>query len=193
MKAFSLWAALGLLVGLGQAQAQTADSADDLTGQIIHHLGQVPQRTQSFHEEKEIAALTHPLFSTGVLVFHRPAYLEKNTQTPHPEKLVIDGSMVSIQRGGGGIHHVPLAQSPALALLVTTMRAPLEGDVATLTRDYTLTAQGDLGAWTLSMAPASPQAVRLVRLVVLKGRNNAIESLKITQANGDVQTLTLDP
>jgi hypothetical protein len=32
-----------------------------------------------------------------------------------------------------------------------------------------------------------------VRLVVLKGRNNAIQSLKIVQANGDVQTLTLDP
>lgn len=65
--------------------------------------------------------------------------------------------------------------------------------MASLTHDYTLSAQGDLGAWTLNMAPLSPQAVHLVRLVVLKGRNNAIQSLKIVQANGDVQTLTLDP
>lgn len=191
MKVFSLLAISGLLAGMGQAGA--AENDVDLSRQIIGCLGQVVQRTQPFHEEKEIAALTHPLFSSGVLGFHRPAYLEKMTQAPRQERLVIDGGMVSIQRGTGSVHHVPLAQSPALALLVTTMRAPLEGDMATLTQDYTLSAQGNLGAWTLSMTPVSPQAMRLVHLVVLKGRNNVIESLKIMQANGDVQTLTLDP
>lgn len=191
MKVFSLLVAWGLLAGMGQAWA--VDNGTDLAGQIIAHLGQVPERAQPFHEQKDMAALTHPLLSSGVLLFHRPAYLEKNTEAPRPEKLVIDGSMVSIQRGTGSVHNVPLSQSPALALLVTTMRAPLEGDMASLTHDYTLSAQGDLGAWTLNMAPLSPQAVHLVRLVVLKGRNNAIQSLKIVQANGDVQTLTLDP
>ncbi|WP_338333589.1 LolA-related protein [Acetobacter sp. LMG 32666] len=191
MKVFSLLAISGLLAGLGQAWA--ADSAGDLSRQIIASLGLVAQRTQPFHEKKDIAALTHPLFSSGVLAFHRPAYLEKTTQTPRQERLIIDGGMVSIQRGAGSVHHVPLAQSPALALLVTTMRAPLEGDMATLTHDYTLSAQGDLGAWTLIMTPISPQATQLVHLVVLKGRNNAIDSLKVMQANGDVQTLTLDP
>lgn len=191
MKCFSLLMACGLLGGLGQAWA--ADAGAGLTGQIIAHLGQVPARTQFFHEQKDIAALTHPLLSNGVLVFHRPAYLEKNTQAPRPEILVIDGDMVSIQRGGGGVRHVALAQNPALALLAATLRAPLEGDLPTLAQDYAVTAQGDLGAWTLSMTPVSDQARHLVHLVVLTGRNNAIDSLRIVQANGDVQTLTLDP
>ncbi|MFT8417537.1 MAG: LolA-related protein [Acetobacter sp.] len=191
MKILPLLMAFSLLSGVGQAWA--ADGGGDLTGQIIVHLGQVPERTQTFHEKKEIAALTHPLLSSGVLVFHRPAYLEKHTQAPRPETLVIDGDMVSIQRGTGGVHHVALAQNPLLALLAATLRAPLEGNLPALTQDYAVTAQGNLGAWTLSMSPISDQAMHLVHLVVLTGRNNALDSLKIVQANGDVQTLTLDP
>ncbi|MBS0965930.1 outer membrane lipoprotein carrier protein LolA [Acetobacter okinawensis] len=191
MKVLPLVIAYGLLGGVGQAWA--ADGAADLSAQVIAHLGQVGERIQTFHEKKDIAALTHPLLSNGVLVFHRPAYLEKKTQAPRPETLVIDGDMVSIQRGAGDVHHVALAQNAALALLAATLRAPLEGNLPALTHDYAVTAQGDLGAWTLRMTPISAQAVHLVRLVVLTGRNNAVDSLRIVQANGDVQTLTLDP
>lgn len=191
MKFLPLLMAYGLLSGIGQAWA--ADDGTELSAQVIAHLGQVGERTQTFHEKKEIAALTRPLLSSGVLVFHRPAYLEKKTQAPRPETLVIDGDMVSIQRGAGDVHHVALAQNAALALLAATLRAPLEGNLPALTHDYAVTAQGDLGAWTLRMIPTSAQAVRLVRQVVLTGRNNAVDSLRIVQANGDVQTLTLDP
>lgn len=191
MKVLPLVIACGLLGGVGQAWA--ADNAADLSAQVIAHLGQVSERTQTFHEKKDIAALTHPLLSNGVLVFHRPSYLEKKTQAPRPETLVIDGDMVSIQRGAGDVHRVALAQNAALALLAATLRAPLEGNLTALTHDYAVTAQGDLGAWTLRMTPTSAQAVQLVRLVVLTGRNNAVDSLRIVQANGDVQTLTLDP
>ncbi|GAN64046.1 fatty acyl CoA synthetase [Acetobacter indonesiensis NRIC 0313] len=172
-------------------QAHCETVPDDLATQIVTHLGSVSERTEHFHETRELGVLTHPLLSSGVLVFRHPAFLEKETLSPRPETLVIDGDTVSVQRGGH-VRHILLAQNPALALLATTLRAPLAGNMAALRQAYTVTAQGDMGAWTLTMTPLSEQAHKMVRQVVLSGRNNAVESLKVIQANGDRQTLMID-
>ncbi|MGV4877177.1 LolA-related protein [Acetobacter indonesiensis] len=172
-------------------QARCEGVTDDLATQIVTHLGSVSERTEHFHETRELGVLTHPLLSSGVLVFRHPAFLEKETLLPRPETLVIDGDTVSVQRGGH-VRHILLAQNPALALLATTLRAPLAGNMVALRQAYTVTAQGDMGAWTLTMTPLSEQAHKMVRQVVLSGRNNAVESLKVIQANGDRQTLMID-
>lgn len=171
--------------------ARCEEGPADLAAQIVTHLGSVPERTEYFHETREFAALTHPLLSSGVLIFRHPDFLEKETLLPQPETLAIEGDTVSVQRGGH-VRHILLAQNPALALLATTLRAPLAGNMAALRQAYTVSAQGDMGAWTLTMTPLSEQAHKMVRQVVLAGRNNAVESLKILQANGDRQTLMID-
>ncbi|MBS1002094.1 outer membrane lipoprotein carrier protein LolA [Acetobacter persici] len=179
----------GLFVAAPSARCEEGPA--DLAAQIVTHLGSVPQRTEHFHETRELGALTHPLLSSGVLIFRHPDFLEKETLLPQPETLAIEGDTVSVQRGGH-VRHILLAQNPALALLATTLRAPLAGNMAALRQAYTVSAQGDMGAWTLTMTPLSEQAHKMVRQVVLSGRNNAVESLKILQANGDRQTLMID-
>nr|WP_025825393.1 LolA-related protein [Acetobacter persici] len=179
----------GLFVAAPSARCE--DVPVDLAAQIVTHLGSVPERTEHFHETRELGALTHPLLFSGVLIFRHPDFLEKETLLPQPETLAIEGDTVSVQRGGH-VRHILLAQNPALALLATTLRAPLAGNMAALRQAYTVSAQGDMGAWTLTMTPLSEQAHKMVRQVVLAGRNNAVESLKILQANGDRQTLMID-
>lgn len=196
--------AFGLTCGVNDARATPAappPAAPDpatapdraLAREIISRLGQVPERTRPFHETREIAALTRPLVTSGVLIFRRPAYLRQSTLVPHHEEMILDGNAVSIQRGTDSAHVVALDQSPALAVLATTLRAPLEGDIAALDRYYTLAATGDDRAWMLVMTPSDPDAMRFVRTVSLWGRNNAIDRLRVVLANGDVQTLTIDP
>lgn len=184
---------IALCMALHSGGVWAADGGRDLARAIITQLGQVPERTRTFHETRGIGALTHPLVSTGILVFHRPAYLRKDTLAPHPEDMIMDGDTVSIRRGSGAVHVVTLSQNPALSLLATTLRAPLEGDRAALERYYALAASGDARGWTLVMTPLGADGARVVRTVTLTGRNNVIDTLRVVQANGDVRTLTLDP
>ncbi|WP_086640932.1 LolA-related protein [Acetobacter tropicalis] len=191
MKRFSFLIAWVYLLG-GTQPAWCQNIEDDLAARIVSHLGAVSERSEHFHETRDLAVLTHPLSSSGVLVFRRPAFLKKETLSPRPETLVINGDVVSVEREGH-TRQILLTENPALSLLATTLRAPLAGNIGALRHAYHVSANGDLGAWTLIMTPLSEQARKMVREVVLTGRNNAVETLKITQTNGDRQTLMIDP
>ncbi|MBO1324794.1 outer membrane lipoprotein carrier protein LolA [Acetobacter sp. TBRC 12305] len=168
--------------------------AQDLADAIVTGLGQVHQRQNVFHEERVIGALTQKLESAGNLSYRAPGHLEKLTLTPRREDLVIDGDMVTIARGTAAPQTLDASREPALQLLVDTLRAPLDGDVERLKRAYHLHASGDLGGgWTLEMTPANDDVAKQVRTVTFTGRNNAILGLRIVQANGDTQSLTITP
>lgn len=167
--------------------------AQDLADAIITGLGQVHQRQNAFHEVRVIGALTQPLDSAGSLSYRAPGHLEKLTLTPRREDLVIEGDMVTIVRGKAAPQTLDASRNPALQLLVDTLRAPLDGDVERLKRSYRLAASGELGSWTLELTPANDAVAKQVRTVTLTGRNNAILGLRIVQANGDTQSLTIAP
>lgn len=184
---------LATLALQGAHAATSVGNSSALGDEIMARLGQVPQRQQTFHETREIRALTAPLRSQGVLLFRRPDYIEKKTLAPRPEDLVVNGSTISITRGTAPARLVDAAHNPGLALLVATLRGPLEGDAALLKQYYRLDAAGDLGSWTLTLTPARPEVARFVQSVTMVGHNNAIASVRVLQANGDVQTTTIDP
>jgi hypothetical protein len=184
-----------LLLGLAlsPASSRAEPGTDKLAETVIARLGLVAERRQGFHEVRTLAALSTPLTESGVLIYRRPGHLEKLTLSPRREELVIGGDSVSIRRGDGPARTVALDQSPELALMATTLRAPLDGDLAALRRFYRLEASGDTGHWTLHMIPADERAARVVRRVEMTGENNAIRTMRIEQANGDVQSLTMAP
>ena len=172
------------------APAQAGELADT----IVTGLGQVHQRQNAFQEVRVIAALTRPLESAGTLSYRAPGHLEKLTLTPRREDLVIDGDMVTIARGNAAPQTLEANREPALQLLVDTLRAPLDGDVERLKQSYHLRASGDVGTdWTLELTPADETVAKQVRVVTFTGRNNAILGLRIVQANGDTQSLTISP
>jgi hypothetical protein len=53
----------------------------------------------SFTEKKFIAVLDEPVESSGELLYDAPDRLEKKTLRPKPEDLVLEGGIVSAQRG----------------------------------------------------------------------------------------------
>lgn len=167
--------------------------SQDLAGTLIERLGQVHERQKPFHEIRTLSALKTPIESSGVLTYRAPGYLQKTTEQPRAEDLIINGDIVTISRNHAAPQSVDTARVPALRLLADTLRAPLDGNIALLRHYYQIKASENGADWTLYLTPASDKVAELAKSVTLRGRNNAILEIVLVQANGDTQAMTIDP
>jgi hypothetical protein len=156
-------------------------------------LAQPASRRAGFTEEKRLAALTQSLKSSGMLVYRRPDYLEKRTLTPTPETLIINGSQLSLAIPGQQPRHVDLDSQPALRGMVDALRAPLAGDLFTLTHQFAVRTEGNAALWRMTLLPKQAEAARFVRQIALDGASGDITRIDILQGNGDEQIMTIRP
>jgi len=155
-------------------------------------LAAVPERRARFQEEKRLAALTEPLRSTGRLLYRRPDRLEKVTESPEAESLVVDGDRLVITTGQEPPRVVDLAAHPEVRAAVDAVRGPLSGDLAALRRSFAVTASGTPAAWRLVLVPTDP-AARLLATVEVDGAGDQPREVVIQQADGDEDRLLIEP
>jgi len=168
--------------------AETLDLAALMAG-----LAAVPERRAAFHEVRRFAALDQPLLSTGRLLYRRPFYLEKTTDWPQSESLVVDGARLVLTPANEPPRVLDLDGQPELRTLVDAIRGPLAGDLAALRRAFAVTASGVASGWTLDLVPLEPRAARLLRRARISGRASDIDTVLLIQANGDEQQMTIGP
>ena len=148
-----------------------------------------PERA-TFVEKKYLAILERPVESTGELAFTPPDRLEKKTLTPRPESVVVDRETLTLERAGKR-QALRLRENPAVAVLVESIRATLAGDLAALTRTYSVALAGDAARWRLTLRPLDPALGTLVERVEIAGREARVATVEIFQADGDRSVMTL--
>lgn len=164
----------------------------DLT-RLMASLAAVPERRATFQEVRRFAALDQPLISTGRLLYRRPGYLQKITDWPQPESLVVDGDRLVLTGVTDAPRVLDLGSQPELRTLIEAIRGPLAGDLPALRRAFTVTAGGTTEDWVLDLAPADPRAARLLRSAQVSGQLAEVSMVVLVQANGDEQRMTIRP
>jgi len=186
-----LFALAALMLVAAPVAADAATASPVLAG-IMSDLAAMSGRRADFTEEKRLASLTTPLVSQGELLYRRPAYLEKTTTTPKPERLVVNGDVLTIQAGSDGVtRQIDLGSHPVVAAMVDTIRGTIAGDLATLQRYYTITEQGDRAAWHLTLIPVDPRMAKQIKVIDVTGRGIDVQRILTTEANGDQDLLTI--
>jgi outer membrane lipoprotein-sorting protein len=181
---------LRLLAPLLTLSAMPAQAAS-LAEMVMTQAAAIPSRSTDFVEEKRLASLTAPLISRGRLAFTRPSHLEKNTEAPKPEHLVIDGDRLTITEDREAPRTVSLDEHPALRALADTLRATLSGDLAALRRIYAIEEQGSPQSWRLVLVPRDLALRRTLARVTLDGSEADLRQIVIQQTNGDEQRLIM--
>src|SRR5262249_34949583 len=102
------------------AQANDSASASWGVDQLMSALAQRKSGRVQFTEKKYLAMLERPVESSGELVFVAPDHLEKRTVTPKPENLVLDGDMMTVERGGKR-YTMPLQNYPEVAAFIESI------------------------------------------------------------------------
>jgi hypothetical protein len=185
--------ALALVLASAPASAGPAAAADAAGSDLDRVMGALAQRKHghvSFLEKKFIAMLDRPVESSGELLYDAPDRLEKRTLKPKPEQLVLEGGVVSAQRGKR--HYVlDLKQYPQVVPFIESIRATLAGDRASLERVFKVDFAGSFEHWTLGLVPLDAKLARTVAQIHIEAEKDLIHTVEIREADGDRSLLTI--
>jgi hypothetical protein len=170
--------------------APLALAADSDLDRVMSALAQRKTGHVSFTEKKFIAMLDRPVESSGELLYDAPDRLEKRTIKPKPEDLVLEGGVVSAQRGK---HHyvLDLKQYPQVVPFIESIRATLAGDRASLERVFKVDFTGSFERWTLGLVPLDSKLAKTVAQIHIEGEKDLIHTVEIREADGDRSLLTI--
>ena len=188
--------AAGSAPALGPVAAP-APAPAGLLAAVMARLATVQVSRARFTEQKTLAALTLPLSSSGRLAYRRPDRLEKITDWPRPEVLVVRGHALSLSIDGGPPETLDLAARPEIGALVEAILGTLAGDLPGLRRWYHVAAAGAPDGWHLTLTPRADALARLVRRVTIAGVDDGtgarIDRITTEAANGDRTVMTIRP
>lgn len=181
-----------VLASLCLAASLAAQAAEWNVATLFDRLARERPGRAAFQEKKFVSLLDRPLESSGELAFVPPDRLEKRTVKPRPERVVVDRERVTLERGGKTMS-MGLRENPAVAVLVESIRSTLAGDLASLTRTYSVALEGTAARWRLILRPLDPAAATLVERIEIGGIEARVATVEIHQADGDRSVMTLTP
>ncbi|HEY4970270.1 MAG TPA: LolA-related protein [Steroidobacteraceae bacterium] len=157
---------------------------------VMSLLAQRQHGRVEFVEQKFLSILDHPVESSGDLLYDAPDRLEKRTLLPRAETLVLDGSVLTMERGG---HRrvLDLHRYPQIQPFVESIRATLAGDRAALERVFHVEFAGGVRRWSLTLAPLDRQLQRTIKQVQIDGSQDQLQRVEIRQTDGDRSLMTL--
>ena len=167
-----------------------ASAAEDDFGALMQLLAARTHARSSFIEQQFLKLLKRPLESSGELTYEAPNRLEKKTVEPRTETLLVDGDVLTIERG----HRrqvLNLHDYPALAPFIEGVRATLAGDRAALQRLFDVSFTGSLSRWTLVLVPLNADVAKSVARIQIDGMQDDLLRIEILQPDGDRSLMTM--
>lgn len=180
-----------LALGLALSMLAPAARAGDLLPQVMSEMAKVKSSRASFVERKYLSIVNAPLEYTGGLAYTAPDKLEKSTRTPKAESMLLDGDKLTLVNANKQTRVVMLSQYPQVRAFTESIRSVLAGDLATLSRYYKLSIDGDIAAWKLTLVPVDKQMQSVVRQIRFDGAQHSIRTIEITEKQGDRSVMTI--
>jgi hypothetical protein len=178
-----------LLPALAGAQGSSSNEALD---HLMALLAKRQHGVADFEETQYLSLLKRPAQSSGVLSYDAPDHLEQRTLKPHPQDVVLDHGMLSMQVGSHQ-RTLRLQDYPQFAPLIDSVRATLAGDRPALEQRFEIGFEGDLDHWQLLLKPLEPALAAIVQRIRLAGERDAILQVEVQQSDGDHSLMRITP
>lgn len=175
--------ALGLLaLGAGRADPPPATLEALMEG-----MARAKGVRAEFTEVKELALLSVPIVSRGVLHFIPPGRLLRTTLEPAPSSLIVDGPRVSF-RDATAASPVDLSSDPSAREFVDNFTTIFRGDLGALQAKYEVTFESQPPRWRLILEPRDALLRRFVASLVLAGEDETMREMVLVERDGDRTT-----
>jgi hypothetical protein len=146
-----------------------------------------------FKEAKHLAILDQTLTSSGVLRFVPPDTLTREMAGPSGMTYRIEGSQLSVSKGGQVIRQLDLQANPQLAGFALSLRALLKADIQTLQQHYDIQLTGSEVSWKLQLTPRDDPVSRLIERISIAGGKQQIHMIDSYETGGDSSHMILLP
>ena len=170
--------------------AATAQRGAPTLDRLLQGFQSMPGLSARFTEEKQIALLSRPVRSEGVLYFTPPGRLMRRVTAPTASAALIEGDTLTFV-GDGRREQIPLGSNEVVGGFVSSFRHVLAGDRAALERTFALQFEALGGQrWRLRLTPRTDALRRFLTEMELVGTGPAVETMVMREASGDVTTTT---
>jgi outer membrane lipoprotein-sorting protein len=170
---------LGLLAGAAVAAPPT------LAESLLAKLAKTPPVSTPFVQVSYRGVLDRPLVVSGTMKWQGGDRMQRDIEKPFVAVAKIGDGEVSVQRGKGEVHRMPIARAPQAGAMLAGFRALLGGDVEALQQDFSLSAEGGDAHWVVTLTPRTDLLKRQLASIVIDGRNAEPRCLTVHDANGD--------
>ncbi len=181
-----------LLTSAARAEQDVVSDAWSMPA-LMARLAETKGGSAHFVERRVLQMVATPLQSSGVLRYAAPDRLEKQTLEPVPQRLLLVGGKVTIERAGETTQTISLSDYPEIAALVEGLRATMAGDLATLQRYYDVRLEGNAGAWALTLRPRDARMQKLVREIRIAGSGGLLARVDTVETDGDRTETVITP
>jgi hypothetical protein len=183
---------VGLTAATSFAEEPEKDAAAWTINELMHGLAQVKESKATFVERKYLSILKTPLEYSGTLAYNAPSHLEKQTLLPKPESMVLDQDNLIVQSGAANRKRtLSLQDYPVIWAFVESFRATLAGDIATLSRFYSVTLEGHPKQWLLILRPLDAKMKSLISEIRISGSLEQISTIETREAGGDYSVMSV--
>ncbi|MGE5128589.1 MAG: LolA family protein [Sphingomonadaceae bacterium] len=160
---------------------------------LMQTLAAVRSASASFVETRYSPLLKAPLVSRGTLTYRRPDRLEKVVESPHKERIALQGDRLTIDSVAAGRREIELgAGASGIAALIEAVRATRAGDLARLERDFDVVVSGTLDDWQLRLKPRAADVGQYVSAVGVWGSGPRLRRVEVWEAAGDRTVMDID-
>ncbi len=149
--------------------SQAELTLDDLSS----HLHKNKNSSGLFEQQKYMSILNKPLQSSGIFAYSKQGYMYWNTIKP-VNSVICQGTDTS----------------PSTNNFSEWTSHIFSGDFAQLSKTFNIKAEGNLTSWTIRMAPASATIQKILKEVIVTGKES-ITGVNIWENNGDRVEISL--
>jgi outer membrane lipoprotein-sorting protein len=188
----SLLIVTGLCAGATSAEAGDAPAQSLDVPSLMQQMAAVKSAMARFTERHYLHVLKVPIEDSGTLAYAAPHRLQKETLLPKPERMVIDGNVLTIEHAGK-TQSLKLEDNPEIGGFVEGIRATLAGDLPALERYYTVSIAGKIDDWQLLLQPRAPRMASIVASILIYGRGTQIRQINTQEGDWDRTEMTIVP
>ena len=185
MKTFS-----ALILSIAMACGTSAHASDIDMPSLMQLFAASKSIKAEFIERKYLRVLDAPVESRGDLLFQAPSRLEKRTQHPRAETMLIEGNKVSIERGTFK-RSMSLDEFADMASLVQSLTATFRGDQAGIEKYFDWRLTGPAAKWQLVLKPKHSKLFVLLQEIRLSGTDSYVHTVETSLTDGDRSLMTL--
>ncbi|HEX7370879.1 MAG TPA: LolA-related protein [Rhodanobacteraceae bacterium] len=175
-------AVLAVTVAISTAAFAAAPS---LAQSLLASMAKTPPVSTPFIQVSYRGVLDRPLIVSGTFKWLGGDQMERDIAKPFKATAKIGNGELSVQRGSGEVHRMPLSRAPQAGAMLAGFRALLGGDVSALQQDFALSAEGSDAHWVITLSPRSDALKRQLRSIVIDGHDHEPRCLTVRNPNGD--------
>ena len=163
--------------------------AADLAADVRSRLAQPTVLRGEFEQAKQVRGFKKQLLSKGDFLVARERGVVWRTREPFAGVLKLTPNEIVATQGGDVAFRLSASTEPTVRVINSLMFSLLNGDVAALGEQFTLSGTVDAKTWSLVLVPKQAAFAKILTRVELGG-DSYVRRIVMDEANGDKTTIS---